>query len=453
MITQTNDMTSGNSTKHIFFFALPLMFGNILQQLYTMVDAIIVGRAIGVEALAAVGASDWLNWMILGMVIGFCQGFSILISQNFGAEDYDDLRKSVAMSVILSLAIALITTAVVLPLVKQILVLLDTPTDILSDSVAFLRIIFAGTIIVTTYNMLAAILRALGDAKTPLVAMGIGTVINIILDLVFILAFGWGVAGAAAATITAQLMSCIYCFMAIRKLNVLKLNRQDWIIDISVIKKLLRLGAPMAFMNAIIGVGGVIVQRVINGFGVIFVAGFTAVMKLYGILELAATSFGYAVATFTGQNLGARKYTRIKQGVFSGVKMSLSIALVISIVMLVFGKLIVGLFVSGEVEEVEAVVEVAYNFLKVMSIFLVVLYLLYVYRSALQGIGDTFTPMISGIVELFMRVSAVLIFPAVMGRSGVYYVEIVAWIGATVILMSTYYFRIRRLLRLDNIVK
>ena len=209
----------------------------------------------------------------------------------------------------------------------------------------------------------------------------------------------------------------------------------------------------MAFMNAIIGVGGVIVQRVINGFGVIFVAGFTAVMKLYGILELAATSFGYAVATFTGQNLGAKKYKRIKLGVFSGVKMSLTIALVISLVMLVFGKLIVGLFVSGEVEEVEAVVEVAYNFLRVMSIFLVVLYLLYVYRSALQGMGDTFTPMISGIVELFMRVSAVLIFPAVMGRSGVYYVEIVAWIGATVILMSTYYYRIRKLLKMENTVE
>jgi Na+-driven multidrug efflux pump len=208
----------------------------------------------------------------------------------------------------------------------------------------------------------------------------------------------------------------------------------------------------MAFQNTIIGVGGVIVQYVINGFGMIFVAGFTAVMKLYGLLELAATSFGFSMATFTGQNLGAKKYARIREGMNSALKMSISTALVISAVILLFGKNIVRLFITGTPEEVTSVVNVSYNYLVIMGSLLFILYMLYMYRSALQGMGDTVIPMISGIVELFMRVGSVLILPALIGQYGVYFAEVIAWLGAELLLMATYYYRINRLLKPKPIV-
>jgi putative MATE family efflux protein len=447
MRLQTRDMTRGNAAKHIFFFALPLMFGNILQQMYTMVDSIVVGRAIGVKALAAIGASDWLNWTVLGTVIGFCQGFSILISQYFGAEDYDKLRKSVAMSVIAGAIVALAATVIFLPSTRMLLVLLNTPEDILKDSLQYLRIIFAGIIVIAAYNILSSILRAIGNSKTPLRAMTVASIINIFLDILFVVVFQWGVAGAAIATVIAQIFSCIICFRAIRSISVLKMSRKDWELDKSLLVKLFKLGAPMAFQNTIIGIGGIVVQYVINGFGIIFVAGFTAVMKLYGLLELAATSFGFSMATFTGQNLGAKKYTRIREGMNSALKMAISTALVISAVILVFGQKIVRLFISGGKNEVDAVVNVAYNYLLIMGALLFILYMLYIYRSALQGMGDTIIPMISGIVELIMRIGSVLILPIFFGQYGVYFAEVIAWIGAEVLLMVTYYYRMNRLLK------
>lgn len=450
MTVQVNDMTHGNPARQIFFFSLPLMLGNILQQAYIMVDAMVVGKFIGVRALAAIGAADWLNWMILSMVIGFCQGFSILVSHYFGAADDEGLRKAVAMSIILAAAIAVFATALFLPTAETMLVLMHTPVSILKDSLSFLRIIFAGIIVTAAYNILSSILRALGNSKTPLVAMAIASVINIILDFVFVLGFHWGVAGAAAATVTAQLFASCFCLHAVRNIAIIQLKPKDWIPDQNVIAQLIRLGTPMAFQNAIIGVGGVVVQYVINGFGVIFMAGFTAVMKLYGLLELAATSFGFAVAAFTGQNLGAQKYERIRRGMNAALKMAIAIALLISAVTLRFGCDIAGLFISGSPEDVHAVIEVADNYLKIMGALLFILYLLYMYRSALQGMGDTLIPMISGIVELLMRVASVLLLPLLVGRDGVYFAEVIAWSGAVIVLMSAYYYRMHHLFRLEK---
>ncbi len=444
MISKVNDMTSGSPAKQIFLFSLPLMLGNILQQGYIMIDSMIVGRFIGVEALAAIGAADWLNWMVLGTVIGFCHGFSILISQYFGAEDYNSLRKAVTMSILLGAVIAVVFTAVFLPSARGALILLNTPSNILEDSLAFLRIMFAGIAVITAYNTLSSILRALGDSRTPLVATAIASVINIVLDLIFVLVLHWGVAGAAAATVTAQVFSCIFCLKAVRNIAVLKFSRKDWKPDRALIFRLIKLGAPLAFQNAIIGVGGVVVQFVINGFGVIFVAGFTAVMKLYGLLELAATSFGFAVATFTGQNMGARKFTRIRSGLNSALKMAIGTALVISAIVLVFGKQLVNLFISGNADDVNAVIAVAYKYLVIMSCLLFVLYLLHLYRSALQGMGDTVVPMLSGVIELFMRIGSVLVLPLLIGMWGVYLAEVIAWLGAELLLMITYYARMKK---------
>lgn len=445
MAAQVKDMTVGSPARHILLFALPLMLGNVLQQCYTMIDSIVIGQFVGMKAFAAVGAADCLNWIVMGTVIGFCQGLSIQISQAFGAEDYPALRKATAMSLLLSALAALACTVVFVPATPAILRLLHTPAGILPDSARFLQVMFGGTIVIAGYNVFSAILRAVGNSRTPLVAMSAAASVNILLDLLFVVGFRWGVTGAAVATVLAQLFACLFCLAAVRRIPALRLTRGDWAPDAAVIRHLLALGTPMAFQNAIIGLGSMVVQSVINGFGVIFVTGYAAVMKLYGLLELAATSFGFAMASFTGQNLGAGKYDRIRIGLNAALKLSIAIAAAISAVILLLGRQIARLFISGNPGDVRAAVDVTYHYLFIMGIFLFILYMLYIYRSALQGMGDTVVPMISGIVELGMRVACVLLLPIVCGRSGVYFAEVIAWLGATVLLMGTYYYRIRRL--------
>lgn len=441
-------MTSGSPTKHIFFLALPLMFGNMFQQLYTMVDAIIVGQGVGVNALAALGAADWINWLILGVVTGFTQGFSILFAQKYGAGDEKLLRKSVGNGAVLGLMIAAIVTAASLIFAKPALQLMNTPDEIISDALSYLYIMYSGTVIVMAYNFAASLLRSLGDGRTPLVAMIIASFINIVLDLLFVMQFGWGIKGAAAATVLAQLFSFVFCFVRIRRIEILALDRQDFRIDRNLAKEMLKLGTPVALQNGIIGVGGVVVQSVINGFGIVYMAGFTATNKLYGLLEIAAIAFGYSMTTYMGQNIGAKNLDRIKKGMKSGAIMAVCVSVVISAVVIIFGKSIVGLFVQHDSENYAEVIRIAYTYLSAMGVFLSVLYLLHVYRSALQGLGDTIVPMASGIAELIMRISVILILPPIIGEWGIYFAEIAAWIGAVIILVSFYYVKIRKFSRL-----
>lgn len=445
MATRVKDMTSGKPAKLIFTFAIPLMLGNMCQQLYAMVDTIVVGQGVGVEALAALGAADWLNWMILGIVLGFTQGFSILVSQKFGSHDPCQLRKSVSMSFKLGITMAVILTILSLSLAKPILLLLNTPENIIGQSLTYLRIVFSGIIVITFYNLFSSILRALGDSKTPLYAMIIAAIINIILDLLFVMVFKMGVAGAAIATVMAQMFSSVFCFLAFRKIEILKMSKEDWQLDFGIIKTLLRLGSLTAFQNIVISIGGMVVQSVVNGFGFIFVAGFTATNKLYGLLELAGVSFGYSVATFVGQNLGAKEFDRVKKGTKSALIMNVTTSIILAFIMIPFGKVILHLFVSGDPAQVSAVISVAYKYLVTMCLFLPVLYMLHIYRSALQGMGDTFWPMMSGIAELIMRVLVAIFLPMLLAENGIYYAEVTAWMGAVVILVYAYYKKIKDL--------
>lgn len=440
-------MTAGSPAKLILTFALPLMFGNMFQQLYTMVDTVVVGQFVGVEALASVGSADWLNFMVLGMVTGFTQGFSILISQRWGAADLPGLRKAVTMSVLLSAGMAVIVSILSQIAAGPVLRLLKTPENVLDGALTYLRVCFGGIAVITAYNLAASILRALGDSRTPLIAMIIASFLNIGLDLLFVVGFSWGVAGAAAATVTAQAFSCIFCVLALRGIPALSLSKDDWEPERPVLSRLVALGTPLAFQNLVIGGGGLVVQRVINGFGFLFVAGVTATNKLYGLLEIAATSFGFAVATYVGQNLGAGKMQRIKKGVHSALKMAVATSLAISALTIILGRYILRLFVSDTAQDVDAVLGYAYDFLFVMSVGLFVLYALYVYRSALQGMGDTLIPMVSGIFELITRISIVLLLPRLVGEYGVYLAEPGAWAAAAVLLTVCYYLRLRKLTR------
>ena len=437
-------MTAGSPGKLIITFAIPLMLGNIFQQFYTMADTMIVGQVVGVEALAAVGAGDWLVWLVLGIMTGITQGFSILVSQYYGAGEKENLKCAVAKSYIMTALLSVIVLAVSEGAVYHVLLFLQTPDNVIDLTMLYLRLIFAGVPIIAAYNIFAAILRALGNSKSPLIAMTVAAVINVGLDLLFVAVFGWGVAGAAVATVIAQGFSALYCLLVLRKIRDIRLEKEDFYRQPSMSLRLLKLGTPLAIQNVIISVGGLTVQYVINGYGFLFVAGFTATNKLYGLLEMAAISYGYAIVTYVGQNLGARKIDRIRKGVRSSMLLSLLTSLIISAAMFLFGKNILSLFISGEPQQTQQVLAIAFKYLSIMAAMLWVLYFLYVYRSALQGLGDTLMPMVSGMAEFVMRISAALILPHFIGQDGIFFAEIAAWSGATVILCISYYVRMHK---------
>ncbi len=445
MAQRIRNMTEGSPVKLIFAFSLPLMAGNVFQQLYTVVDTAIVGQFVGVEALAAVGAADWFNWMILGIVQGLTQGFSILMAQHFGAGDHRELSRTVGASLTLSLWAAGVTLLLSQLTIVPVLRLLGTPEDIFGNSVLYLRIIFGGVPIITAYNFLAATLRALGDSKTPLYAMVFASLLNVGLDLLFVIVFHWGIAGAAVATVIAQTAASLYCFRVVRRVTVIRLERGDLKLTRGMTKALLKLGSPVALQNGIISIGGMVVQSVVNRFGMLFIAGYTATNKLYGILETAAVSYGYAVTSYVGQNLGAKLLKRIKRGMKAATVIALLTSAIISICMILFGKLFLGLFISGTEAEVAAAMEVAYRYLVIMALFLSILYMLHIYRSALMGLGDTVLPMVSGFVEMVIRIGSALLLPMVIGEDGVFWAEVGAWTGAAILLVSSYFVRIHRL--------
>lgn len=448
MASAAKDLTQGRPVSLILRFALPMMLGSVFQQLYTITDAAIVGQSVGVQALAAVGAADWFNWLVLGIIVGFAQGFSIIPSQRFGGKNLDSLRKSAAAGILLTALLGALLTLTSLPLIGPVLRLMDTEEAIFRDAQLYLTILFSGILIVAGYNILASLLRAMGNSRDPLIAMIIGACVNIGLDLLFVVVFRWGVAGAAAATLIGQTGALLYTLRRVLGESALRFVPEDWRPDRELIVRELALGAPMALQNAVIGVGGMAVQQVVNGFGYVFVAGFTATNKLYGLLELAAINFGYAVASYTGQNLGAGLYDRVKRGVRSAALMGVLTSLAVGAVMILLGRWVVSAFISSEdPAAAQQALEVAYDFLVTMCVPLFVLYLLHIYRSALQGMGDTVMPFVSGLFELVMRLGVVHIAPAFLGQFGIYLAEPLAWLGADLVLLPSYHLRLRRLSR------
>lgn len=443
--TEANTLTEGSPWKLLLLFSLPLMAGNIFQQMYTMVDTAVVGKVLGVEALAALGAVDWLNWLTLGIIQGFAQGFSILMAQKFGAGEYGRLRQVITNSIVLAAVCAVSLTLVSEGIAGAVVSLLRTPEEIRPISMAYLRILFAGLPVVMVYNLAAAILRALGNGRKPLIAMVIASLTNIVLDLVFVMVLHWGVQGAAIATLIAQCLSAAYCIWHICHIEVLQIKKEDWNLEGALCGRLMMFGLPMAFQNTVISVGGMIVQTIVNGFGVVFIAGVTATNKLYGILEVAATSYGYAMTTYSGQNLGAGKIRRISEGMRAGIGIAIMTSILIMAAMLGFGRWILAWFLPADAGQGMEALDIAYRYLAIMAVFLPVLYILHVTRSCIQGLGNTVLPMVSGVAEFVMRTGAALMLPLIFGENGILFAEILAWIGADMILVPSYFYIVRRL--------
>lgn len=445
-MSRVTDMTRGSPAKLMLSFAVPVILTNLGQQLYQIVDAAIVGRGVGVDALAAVGCTDWTYWMILWSVSTMAGGFATFVSRYFGKQDYVKMNQSILISAVLSAVIALLFTVVGMVVARPVLALLDTPAKILDDAVIYLSTMIGGTIIVTFYNLAASILRAFGDSKTPMVAMILAAVLNILLDLLLAIVLEMGVFGAALASILSQLFSFVYCALKIRKIEYVKFDKAALVWDWKLSWNILSFGLPLAAQYVIINLGGVIVQSTINIQGSSFIAGYTAVNKLYGLLECSAIALGSAFTTFASQNFGAGNYTRVRKGVNTGMVLAISASLVIMAITLPLNRVLPQLFMDVSEAGAEEALTTAGHYLVNMSLGLPILYLVYVHRHNLQAIGIASWSLISGIGEAVVRVViAKVIYPWV-GVDALFFIEPFAWLAAWLFVLVPYYIYQKKIL-------
>ena len=439
----TKTLTEGNPAKLILFFSLPLIIGNIFQQFYSMADTLIVGRTIGVNALAAVGCTGSITFLILGFVQGLTSGLSIITSQKFGANNEDAVRKSFAASILISSAVAIITTVFSVLLTRPLLELLQTPAEIIDDATAYLVIIFLGIPATILFNLLSNAVRALGDSKTPLYFLIFACCVNIVLDLVFILYFHLGVAGAGIATILSQLLSGILCiFFIIKKVPILRLKKADFQIHYEVIASHLSIALPMAFQMSIIAIGSLMLQFALNGLGAASVAAYTASQKIESIATMPLGSFGTAMATYAAQNYGAGKISRIRKGVFQCILMSGSFSILSGAINVVAGSQLTSIFVGSQETEV---LSLSHTYLVISGCFYFALALLFIYRFTLQGLGKSFIPTVAGVMELIMRAIGALVLTGAFGFAGACASNPLAWIGACIPLACSYHRTMKRL--------
>ncbi|KKY00316.1 multidrug transporter MatE [Paraclostridium benzoelyticum] len=439
----TKDMTAGNPVKLILYFSIPLLIGNIFQQFYSMVDTIIVGRFLGVKALAAVGSTGSMNFLIIGFVLGLTSGFSVLVSQKFGANDIDGVKKAVASAIVLSIIMSILITVISVVTSKSILHLINTPIDIIEDAQSYIVVIYGGVFATFFYNMISSILRALGDSKTPLYFLIVASILNIILDLFFIINLSMGVAGAAYATVIAQGVSGILClFYMAKKFPILKLEKKHFKFDSFYLKKHLSIGIPMAMQFSITAIGAIVLQGAVNAFGSTVVAAHTAASKVEQLVMQPSITFGVTMATYCAQNLGAGNIERIKEGVKKCTIINIAIGLVGGLILFLFGDQFVKLFVSGSDPDV-----VAYSmkYLTTVAFFFIPLSLIFIYRNALQGMGYTFVPMLAGVCELLARTIVAFTLPLFLGYFGVCLAGPMAWIAACIPLILDYIKKINTL--------
>lgn len=441
----TRDMTRGNPARLILSFTIPLLLGNIFQQFYSMADTVIVGRTIGVDALAAVGSTGSLSFLIIGFAQGLTAGFAVVTAQRFGADDEDGVRRSVTTSVVLSLIITVVLTTISTCFARPILELMQTPADIIDNAERYVTVIFSGIGASVLFNLLSNIIRALGDSRTPLLFLIIACVCNIALDFLFILTFHMGVAGAAWATILSQALSGLMCLYYIhRRLPILTLHKRDWKMERGFTWQHVRVGLPMGFQFSIIAIGSMILQSTLNTLGSEAVASFTAAQRIDQLATQPLNSFGVTMATYAAQNYGAGDIKRIRTGVRQCTLISVGVSLLGAVFMFLCGGSVVRLFVGADQPQV---VDNACIYLYLNCSMYFLLALLFVYRNTLQGLGKSFIPTFAGFMELGMRTAAAVFMAQYFGFTGVCTANPLAWIGAVVPLGITYFLTIRKLER------
>lgn len=439
-MSRVTDMTKGSPARLMLGFAVPVVLTNLGQQLYQIVDAAIVGRGVGVDALAAVGCTDWTYWMILWSVSVMAAGFATFVSRFFGSREYEKMNRAIVTMSVISAVIALALTVLGLRLARPILVFLGTPEDILSDAVIYLSTMIAGTLVVTFYNLTASILRAFGDSRSPLIAMVCAAILNILLDLLFVMVFCWGVFGAALASVLSQLMALLFCIVKIGRIEYVKLRGAALQWDWRLAWEIFRFGVPLALQYIIINCSGMVLQSTINTRGSEFIAGYTAVNKLYGLLECSAIALGSAFTTFVSQNYGAGDYKRVRKGVNVSAVLAVGAAVLLIAVTLPLNRVLPRLFIDLSEPGAPQAVAVASHYLVNMILSLPVLYLVYVHRSALQGTGDSTWSLVSGILEALVRIAAAKVLFGLWGEAVLFWSEPLSWLAAWVFVLIPYLF-------------
>lgn len=439
----SKDLTQGSPIKLILLFALPMLMGNVFQQFYSMADTIVVGQYIGVQALAAVGATGGITFFVLGFMMGLANGFSIIVAQRFGSKDEKGVRKAVGNIVVLSIIFGIIVTIFSVLGSRLILELLNTPEDIINYSYNYLVVIFGGLLATMAYNLIAAILRALGDSKTPLIFLIVAAVLNVILDIVFITAFGMHVEGTAYATIISQAFSFVLCFFYTKKrYPILHLSRDDLRLDFGLCRQLLKIAIPGALSSSITAFGVMIIQGTINQLGSDYVAAYTAGTKVDQFFTMPTMTLGMAMATFAGQNMGAGKIDRIKKGLKQTFFVSVGYSLLGGVALVTFGEFFVRLFVS---DATGVVMDAAMQYLRVIAMFCWALALIFLFRNTIQGLGNGFVPMLTGFIELVMRVLAAMILSKVIGFTGICLANPIAWLAGDLLLIVSYRLTIKKI--------
>lgn len=444
------DMTVGSPMKLILFFSIPLLIGNIFQQLYNMVDTIIVGRRIDTDALAAVGLTGPMSFLVIGFVSGLSSGFAVLVAQRFGAKDEEGMRHCVGILVILAAAVTAAVTFLAVVFARPMLRAINTPDEVFEQSYQYIVTIFAGIFTTVIYNILACILRALGDSRTPLYFLMVSSALNIGLDLLFIVDFGLGVRGAALATVIAQGVSGICCFLYIvQKYPILRLSRKDFKWDGKLAVKHMSIGLPMAFQFSITAIGVIVLQGALNLFGKDNIAAYTAALKVEQLVSQPAGTFGVTMANFTGQNLGAGRVDRIRKGVRQASVLTLCFAVFGMVVMMTCGEPLTRLFIdeTKDLEKVGEIICTAKQYLHISAAFFPFLFMIFIYRNALQGVGRSFMPLMGGVVELLVRCVAAVTLPGLFGFTGVCLAGPLAWVAAALLLCVSYFVIIRQVER------
>lgn len=421
------DMTEGKAGKLILSFTLPMFIGNIFQQLYNMVDSAVVGRYVGPNALAAVGTSFPIIFVLISLVFGLTMGTGVIISQFFGAKQIDKVRRAVSTALTFQTVGALVMTVVGLLLSRPLLHLLNVPAEIIEDSAAYMQIFFGGLIFMFAYNSFSGILRSLGDSKTPLYFLVISTLINVGLDIYFVANLGWGVAGVAWATLIAQALSAVLCIIYIyQKVPILQFTRNQWVFDREIFKMMLRLGVPSSIQQTVVSVGMMAVQGLVNSFGGVTMAAYTAAGRIDSFNMMPLQNFSMALSTYVGQNVGANRLDRVRDGLRATMRMVFISCLVVSVAVFLFGPQLIQIFVDASETEV---IRQGVDYMRTVSIFYILFGVMMVMNGLLRGAGDAAIPMYTSLVNLAVRVGAaywLASLPA-FGYRGIWWALPIGW--------------------------
>ena len=419
------DMTSGSPTGILLKFALPMLIGNIFQQVYNMVDSIVVGKFVGSDALAAVGATGSLLFLINGIAFGLTAGISIVISQYYGAKDYDKVRKAFATATYIIIGVALIMGAIGFFSSRWLLELLGTPASIIDDSEIYMKISFAGVLGMTLYNGISGVLRALGDSITPLIFLIVASITNVVLDLVFVVYFHWDIPGVAIATIISQFISatgCIICAYA--KVKILHMPLKEFVPEKDIFKKCIKLGFPVAIQNGLISVSMAALQGVVNSYDEVVIAANTVASRIEQLVLQPGSSVGVALAAYAGQNIGAGLIDRVKKGFKSALIIIISFSLLMLPIMYFGGEYIMRWFTKPEDYEV---VNTGIIAIRITCFFYTFVGTIFITRNFLSGVGDIKFPLLMGISEVIFRISFVYLFTAWFGFTGIWWATAINW--------------------------